>query len=383
MRPDYTNSLVNLMASLEQGLGGMPGLYPPLAALPPQQIAAARRVVLLLIDGLGHEYLQTQVERFPEWQQGVLTSVFPSSTAPAITSLMTGVAPQQHAVTGWLMYLRELGAVATILPFCTRIGDVPLQKLGLPVARVIGGSSLFNRLNVPSDYVIGRKLVDSAYSQWAAGSSTRRYGYKRLYECFAELARLALAPGGRRFIYGYWPLLDTFAHQHGIASVNVSQHWQMLAQQLHYLAKQLRGSDTLLIVTADHGFIDTQPEAVVTLDQHPELRECLLLPPSVEPRAAGCYLRAGQRQRFERYIAEHLEGQFQLHAVDDLIAEGWFGLGDPHPLLAARLGDYLLIGRGAHVLTERLPGESEWSMIGVHGGLSTAEMQVPLLVVEC
>jgi hypothetical protein len=382
MRPDYTNSLVNLMASLEQGLGGMPGLYPALAALPPQQIAAARRVVLLLIDGLGHEYLQTQAERFPEWQQGVLTSVFPSSTAPAITSLMTGVAPQQHAVTGWLMYLRELGGMATILPFRSRIGNVPLQKLGLPVARVIGGSSVFNRLNVPSDYLIGRKLMDSVYSQYMAGNA-QRYGYKRIYECFAELARLALAPGGQRFIYGYWPQLDALAHKHGIASANVSQHWQMLAQQLQCLAESLRGSDTLLIVTADHGFIDTQPEAVVSLEQRPELRECLLLPPSVEPRAAGCYLREGQRQRFERYIAEHLEAQFQLHAVDDLIAEGWFGLGDPHPLLAARLGDYLLIGRGAHVFTERLPGESEWSMIGVHGGLSTAEMQVPLLVVEC
>jgi len=59
MRPDYTNSLVNLMASLEQGLGGAPGLYPALAALPPQQVAAAQRVILLIIDGLGYEYLQT------------------------------------------------------------------------------------------------------------------------------------------------------------------------------------------------------------------------------------------------------------------------------------------------------------------------------------
>ncbi len=382
MRPDYHHSLVNLLASVEQGLGGTPGLYAPLASLPPPQIAAARRVVLLVIDGLGYEYLQTQAACFPDWQRDVLTSVFPSSTAPAITSMMTGVAPQQHAITGWFMYLRELGTMATILPFRSRIGTAPLDKLGVHIDSVMGGSSIFNRLKVPSDYLIGRKLVDSAYSQWAAGNA-QRYGYKRLYPCFAELRRLARAEGGQRFIYAYWPTLDTLAHQHGIASPVVSRHWQTVAERLQHLAEALRSSDTLLIITADHGFIDTQPEAVVSLEQHPELRECLVLPPCVEPRAAGCYLREGQRSRFERYIAQHLEPQFELHAVDDLIAAGWFGLGTPHPLLAQRLGDYLLIGRDRHVLTERLPGDDEWKMIGVHGGLSSAEMRVPLLVVEC
>lgn len=382
VRPDYANSIVNLMATLEQGLGGRPGPYPVLEQLPPARVAAARRVVLLIIDGLGFDYLQAQDDAFRDWQQGPLSSVFPSSTAPAITSFMTGAAPQQHAITGWFMYLRELGAVATILPFRSRLGGVPLHKLGLDPAAVIGSSSLFDRIAVPGDYLIGRDLVHSAYSRTNAGGA-QRYGYTDLDDCFTELYRLARVRGGRRFVYGYWPVLDALSHEHGVASRVVRRHWQELADRLRELAAALQGSDTLLIVTADHGFIDTRTASVVTLDRHPGLRELLLLPLCGEPRAAFCYLREGCRQRFERYIATHLEDCFQLHAVEDLIADGWFGLGEPHPRLAERLGDYLLVGKEDRILTERLPGESEWSLIGVHGGPSRAEMRVPLLVSEC
>ena len=58
-KPDYRGgSIVNLMASLITGLGGVESLYPPLKLLPPEEVARFRKVVLLVIDGLGYDYMQ-------------------------------------------------------------------------------------------------------------------------------------------------------------------------------------------------------------------------------------------------------------------------------------------------------------------------------------
>jgi hypothetical protein len=379
--PDYTHGIVNLMASLRQGLGGTPGPCAPLEQLAPSELAGARKVVLLVIDGLGHDYLLAHGGRLKPWLRGALSSVFPSSTAPAITSFMTGEAPNRHAVTGWFMYLREFGVVTTILPFRGRVGGVRLDKLGLNPAAVIGTGSLFDRIAVDGEYLIGRDLVDSAYSQVMAGNA-RRHGYRSLDELCETLYRLVRAHG-RNYIYAYWPRLDGLAHEHGIGSAVVTEHFRQLDNRIADLIDALRGSDTLLIVTADHGFIDVTPESVTTLDQHPELRDLLLLPPCGEPRAAFCHLREGCSGRFERYVGTQLADRFELHRSADLIERGWFGPGEPHPRLAERLGDYILLGRDNHVISEQLPGESPWTMIGVHGGLSPAEMRVPLLVAEC
>lgn len=379
--PDYSNSIVNLMASLRQGLGGEPGPCAPLEQLPPSEVAGARKVVLLVIDGLGHDYLRARGKRLNLWLRGALSSVFPSSTAPAITSFMTGEAPNRHAVTGWFMYLREFATVTTILPFRGRVGGVRLDKLGLDPSAVIGAGSLFDRIAVDGDYLIGRDLVDSAYSRVMAGSA-RRHGYRSFDQLCTVLQRLAQTDG-RGYVYAYWPRFDGLAHEHGVASATVAEHCRQLENRIAELIDALRGSDTLLIITADHGFIDVTPDSVTTLDQHPELRELLLLPPCGEPRAAFCYLREGCRDRFERYVGMHLADRFEPHRSTELIERGWFGPGTPHPRLAERLGDYILLGRDNHVFSEQLPSESPWTMIGVHGGLSPAEMRVPLLVAEC
>jgi hypothetical protein len=109
--PDYGGgSLVNLMSSISTALGGG-SPYPPLAALPPASLAGARHLVLLVVDGLGHDFLSGRDGALRRHLRGPLTSVFPSTTASAIPTFLTGLAPQQHGLTGWNMYFREIGAV--------------------------------------------------------------------------------------------------------------------------------------------------------------------------------------------------------------------------------------------------------------------------------
>src|SRR5487761_2453755 len=169
--PDYHGgSIVNLMRSIERALDARAcaaaAAYPDLGALPAQALAGARNIVLLVIDGLGYDYLtgagaDSALRRHLEAR---LTSVFPSTTATAVSTFLTGVGPQQHALTGWHMWLRELGCVATTLRFCPRHGGAPFSGAGIAPGSVFTTEPMFDRLAATSHVLSPASIVASDYN---------------------------------------------------------------------------------------------------------------------------------------------------------------------------------------------------------------------------
>ena len=377
--PDYAGGgVVNLMSSIAAALGsGSP--YPPLTALPPQALAGARHLVLLVVDGLGHAFLSARDGALRRHLVGPLTSVFPSTTASAIPTFLTGLAPQQHGLTGWNMYFRELGAVVAPLPYRLRTGRHALRDAGVTPAQLFGLTPLFDRLPVASHVVSPRQIVHSDFNVALAGKA-RRHGYESLDEMFALIAGLLRIEAPRSYIHAYWPQLDSLAHAHGVASDAVAQAFAELDAGFARLADIARQTGSRIVVTADHGFIDTSEADTIDLDDHPGLRETLLLPLCGEPRVAYAYVRSGREAQFEDYLRTHLAGRVDAIPSEAVVREGWLGPGAPHPGLRDRLGDYVLIPRGRAILRDWLAGEERYTHVGVHGGLSPAEMIVPLVV---
>ncbi len=379
-RPDYDNSIVNLMASISGALGGGSTGYAPLEALSRYRFAD-RPVVLLLVDGMGDALLR----RFPDSRLqrhriGTLTSVFPSTTASAITSLHTGVAPQQHAITGWHMWLKELGSVAAILPFAPRHGGAPYSSAGWTPNTLIGAPPLTERLDGPCHQLSPSHIVDSDFSRAGTGRA-RRSGYSNLEEFFGRLVQL-VSDGAPRYLFAYWTELDALAHTYGAASTQVSEHFLTFDRTCAAALDALRGSGALVLITADHGLIDTTPQHTIRLEHHPRLAQTLALPLCGEPRAAYGYLRPGRERQFLDYIDAELPHACEAIPSARLVDEGWFGRGTPHPQLQARIGDYVVVMKENYVLRDRLANERPFSQIGVHGGVSDAEMTVPLAVCE-
>ena len=95
MRPDYSGgSLVNLIATVVGSRGGK-AQHPPLRNLPAKEVGEARNIVLLIVDGLGDNYLRRRGagSELARRRRASLTSVFPSTTASAITTSYTGRTP--------------------------------------------------------------------------------------------------------------------------------------------------------------------------------------------------------------------------------------------------------------------------------------------------
>jgi hypothetical protein len=378
--PDYAHSTLGLTASIERACGGPGAGMAPLPELPPGALAAKRSVVLLIIDGLGLDYLR---QASPDGALANsllcgLSSVCPATTSAAITSFFTGLAPASHGLLGWYTPFEARDQV--VLPLLARVRNGP----GLPatdLATLYRSAPLAARLARDCHVVTGRRIAGSAYSRFHAGPA-QVHGYRSLSGLFGQLEQLVRADGPPRYVHAYWSELDHLAHEHGVAHRRTREHLRQIEAQLGRFLKAIAGTDTLLLVTADHGFIDTAPERSLLLNDHPHLAQQLRLPLAGESRLAFVHAKPAQRDTLGVELAEFLGDRATVLSGEQFIAAGFLGPGEHHPALAQRVGDWVVAMTDGWTLRDRLPGEKPFMPIGVHGGLSEAELNVPLVVFE-
>lgn len=383
--PDYHGgSIANLMSSIIAARGGEVGLYPPLAGLDSDSLSQARNVILLIIDGLGYQYLiqHGAGSVMAQHLQRPIHAVAPPTTAASISTYLTGLAPQQHGLTGWFTWMRELGSVVTVLPFMTRCNRADLGSAGITPQALFGHRPVFDLMAVEGYSVMPAWLSESAFNLAHLGRAELVL-HEGLEDCFRQTAATVRRHERRKYIYAYWPGFDALSHEHGVGSATVAEHFAQIDAAYQRLLTELKGTESMVLLCADHGFVDAPPERRLSVNDLPVLQQCLQLPLCGEPRLAYCYVRADQRQRFVDYVGQTLGHAAELYDSSELIDRGLFGLGNPHPELAARVGDYALVMKEDYVLTQRLPGEPALDMVGFHGGLSRAEMDVPLVLAQC
>lgn len=382
VRPDYLGGgIVNLMSTIIRGRGGEVADYPPLTGTGLEAFDSARNVVLLVVDGLGYDYLRGAGGVLAQHMVRPLTSVAPPTTATAVTVFLTGTAPQQHGLTGWFVHFREVASVLAVLPFQPRLGGAALGQAGISAQQLLGHVPVFDRMPVPSYSVSPAWIAESEFNRAHLGRA-QLVPFQNLDDLVAQINRVVLSHDQRKYVYAYWAGYDGLAHEHGVGSRQVADHFKRIDQGVARLCESLAGSDTLLVVTADHGFVDIAPGNKIDINQHPQLLQMLSLPLCGEPRMAYCYVRAARARDFESYVNENFGHAVALFPSRQILDEGWFGLGEPYPELLARLGDYVLVAKEGYALVQRLPHETPLRHIGFHGGLSGAEMRVPLVMIR-
>ena len=300
--PDYRGgSIVNLMSSIIRARAGESD-YPTLRLLPPDEMANATNIVLLVVDGLGAEWLSRRSPggMLNRHLLGPITSVFPPTTASAITTFLTGDAPQQHALTGWHTYLRELGCVMTVLPGNPRYGGVSYRKAGIDPARLFGHRAVADRVATRAVVVSPAYIARSDFNLSHLGRA-ELHTFESLGEMFGKTVRTIRRGREPQYLYLYWPKLDAIGHEKGLETSDALNHLAEIERALEAFVADLRGTDSLVLVTGDHGQIDTTPKDCVDLADHPDLARCLALPLCGEPRAAFCYVRPRLARQFEDY----------------------------------------------------------------------------------
>lgn len=378
LRPDYAGGgLANLIASVVEACGGTPR-HPHLAALPASELRASRNIVLLLIDGLGDRYLCREGTggALLAHRRTAITSVFPSTTASAITTTFTGWTPLEHGLTGWWTLFGEAGCVGSPLPFQRR-GEKAL--LSAPPASVYRAGSLLDGLARRAIVVSHRSIVDSTYNLHHCGRAERR-AYDKLEGMVAETVAAVKSGPEAKYIYAYWPEFDALSHRYGNASAETRAHFKAVDAAFGELLQRLAGTDTRVLATADHGFVDSAGADALDFADAPGLPGLLRYPLCGESRVPLCHVQEGREREFMQRAADWLGERAQVRPSAELAQEGWFGAGEPHPRLAERIGDVALVMNGCATVKDWTPGEPRHRHVGHHGGTSAEEMLIPLIV---
>lgn len=388
--PNYDdNSIVNLMSSILAHFE-IESPYKPLKILNPNEFDENETIILMVIDGLGYNFLQKNGNNRenPSFLfknlKGKITSVFPTTTAAAMTSFYSGLAPQNHAVPAWFSYLKEIGMVSTILPFKTRGFDFSFEKNNIFPSDIFSFKSLFS--NIKYDYysIIPKNLKGSAYSNFVLEGS-KQIGFKNLNDFFKKISKAALAKStkSKKYIIAYWPEFDAISHKKGVQSRVAFDHFREIDKRISIFTSKMKEKSLKfrLIITADHGLIDTIPEHTIWLKNHPKLKETLILPICGEPRAPFFYVRPSKIEDFENYVNSKLNHAGDLKKGEKLILDHLFGLNECNSQIFERVGDYVLLMKENYIFRDQLIGENRHELIGNHGGLSDDELFVPLIVI--
>ncbi len=372
MRPDYAGgSLVNLMASLVDACGGTPA-HPRLKDV---SFEKTRNIILLIVDGLGDRFLARHGAggELARRRRAAITSVFPSTTASAITTSYTGRTPLEHGLTGWFTYFGEAGCVGAPLPFRSRGDNASLRARGFSPEKAFPGKTVFDGLPVRSIVVTHRDIVDSDYNVRHCVGAERR-AYATLDEWVFQVEAAVKSSDERKFIYTYWPDYDALSHRFGCESPEALRALHDVDAAFGTLLARLSGTESTVVATADHGFIDAED----CLEPPPEISSLLRFPLCGERRVAYCHVH--DVKDFILRTSDWLREKADVRPSRELVDEGWFGPGEAHPRLAERVGDVALVMRGRHTVKDWTPGEPRHLHIGNHGGTSEDEMLIPLIL---
>src|SRR3989344_1838792 len=382
-KPDYDGgSIVNLISSIGR-VCKWKSRYNELRILKSEELKKSQKIVLMIIDGLGYEFLMKHGGKtaFNENLRGKITSVFPSSTSAAVTALMTGDSPQEHGMPGWYMFSKEFGSQIIPLPFVLRANrDFKLGHL-TDIKDIFKIEPISKKFKVKVDIIQPMKVKNSAFTL-AASENGKRHGYNSMDEYFKIIKKL-VKKKGRRFIYAYYSEHDTLSHDYGLENKKTLRHFKKLAKKLRSFLKSLDGKGTTIIITADHGATEVYESKLIYLKDHPKLKDTLRMPLCGEHRFAYCYVKPDRIREFEKYIKTKLKYACDLYRSEDLLKKGYFGKFQIHKNFRERIGDYILLMKEHYGIYDLLIHQkSKGSNKGDHGGLSEEELYVPLIVVN-
>lgn len=358
--PDYKNCIANLACSILKYYH----VQPPNPTLPQADVLLQKQyknVVVLLLDGMGTAIVKKHLKEdgfFRKHMKCTYSSTFPPTTVAATTAMESGLFPNQSAWLGWTGYFEELDR--NVEYFLNQDADTEEKIEEFHVADTF----------VPYENIRDKIKRAGIKAHYLAPFAEP---FPKSFSEICEYIRQLCDSEGEKYIYAYWPEPDMSMHDYGVDEKKVKRLLLEMEDCVSQLASRL--SDTLVFITADHGQIAIENKA---LADYPDIFECLLRMPSMEPRALNLYIKEGKCAQFEEAFLKHFGESFLLFSKSEVLKKQLLGTGKNHERLLGMLGDYLAAAVGNLALGGSKPGEFR----GHHAGFLAEEMQIPLIAVE-
>ena len=365
MLPDYAGGCIaNVVPAL---LGRQAGAGPEW--LPPM-VGPAAQVVLLVIDGLGWMQLRDRAALAPTLTaaEGIdrpITSVAPTTTACALTSITTGRPPSEHGLLGYRLALGD--DILNVLRWTVGSGIAHDVRRSVPARRFQPCPS-FAGSPRPVPVVSKDEFGGTGFTAAHLGNSPL-WGYKVASSLPLEVGRLL--DQGEPFVYAYYDGIDKVAHGTGLGA-HYDAELRAVDRLVADVASELPAG-AVLVVTADHGQIDVGSR--VELLGREIMSSVRLL--SGEGRFRWLHAHPGAAEDLEQALTERYRDSTWVLGRQQAIDEGLFG-GPIADDIVDRLGDVVLIPHTSIAFLD--PADTGESRLRCrHGSLTGDEMLVPLV----
>lgn len=373
MFPDYQKSILSITSSVAAFFGAKTP-YPPLKEVTDAlHEKDTKNVVLLLFDGMGENLLKRHLPEdafLRKHDFGPISTVYPSTTTAATTSLWTGVAPGEHAWLGWSLYFKEIGRqIDTFLGRDSFTGEKYAHVF--PAEAYIPFQTIYPSVNAECETHALFPFPTSA-----AKGAKNRMTYAGNADLMRRIRDAAKRPG-KNLICAYHVEPDHTMHDFGVDALQTKTAFERANDICESLSKSL-GSDTLFIVTADHGLVDVTDN--IDIARIPEIMDTLIMPPSVEGRAASFFVKPHKREAFLSEFRSRFAEDFVIFTHEEVMDRHLLGLFAPHRKTDDFLGDFFVCATGAKSIKFMTPASAEdGNLVGQHAGLTEDEMLVPVI----
>ena len=361
--PPRARSLTRVVPEVLAALGGGGEWFAP-----------ATSAIVFVVDGLGARNLAARAghARFLTEAGGrkdVARSVFPSTTAAALTSLMTGVDPGEHGLVGYRLRIPGTDLAPNQLKGWETDGLDPLSwQRAQPLLEREAAAGR------PCFVVSRAKFTGSGFT--TAILRGAHFVPARNAAEGADIAADLAARHAGALVYLYAPELDGLGHQKGWES----DEWASGLETVDAAARSLSGAlrpGVGALVTADHGMIDIPRHRHLLLTEGDGLVDDVRIIGG-EPRMLHLYAEAGREASVLQAWRESEGGRSWVMSRGQAIDAGVFGSVDPE--VRERIGDVVVAARAAIAYyDDRLEDRGPQNMVGQHGSLTDEERTVPLI----
>ncbi len=338
-------------------------------------IPKKNKVLLLLIDALGYNLLNFALNKskistlkhiLDKGMFTVLTSTFPSTTSTALPSIYSVSDPSIHGVMGFRFYAKEFGNI--INPLFQTLSVNKNCSIKYEPNWLIPIKTLFEILkdnNIPNFSIVRSDYLQSAFDK-AVYRGSEEIGYLTYSDMIEQVKSLLTLDVA--FINVYLWSIDALSHRFGPFSKVVLNELEIIDFLLGEILKEV-DDDTLLLITADHGQIDTTNNEVIELEGFEESKSIIF--PITDVRAPYITLK-------ESALKNTLGA---LTNIKVLTKEEAFNLNlfGKKRIFEERVGDLVIVIKDGSAISY-LSDKKELELIGKHGNLTSDEMLVPFIL---
>lgn len=373
--PRYTDR--NSLYSVACGLAGFLQVKRQCLGQPFQ--ISGRRLVLIYLDALGWDLFQEiGVKVSGNIEKG--TTVFPSTTSTALSTLMTAQSPGEHGLLGYMIYNKALGGVINGIKY-SYMGEGGSGTIRKPLAQAFPvqpwlGETEAKVLAIMSSGASSGELTRAYMLGRPAVGLTAIRAYSSPYEMMAALSE-ALQGDPYDMIYVYYDNPDHIGHVYGLHGPHrelAVAEVRTIVSYIEGLAQRYRDKYTFLLIS-DHGQVTVS--RIHLFNQDRDLLDMLEVPPYGDSRAVWFRSRYDIRSLLrERY-------GMAVFTRDEVIERELLGKVDEW-VRQNVMGDYLGVATDAITKYHYMYYDDDPSLRlrGHHSGLTPLEMLVPIVYWE-